>query len=136
MSRDLSLVESSGEPRNFERASASGSLLETKLYAPRARSDLVPRPRLTEVLRLGAGQKLTVVIAPAGFGKTTLLAGWLGEQGEATAWVSLDANDNEPALFWKYFVRALQGVRADIGWGGPAPPEPPPPPPTGRGGTH
>jgi LuxR family maltose regulon positive regulatory protein len=116
MSRALALVESSGEPRNFERASASGSLLETKLYAPRARSDLVPRPRLTEVLRLGAGQKLTVVIAPAGFGKTTLLAGWLGEQGEATAWVSLDANDNEPALFWKYFVRALQGVRADIGW--------------------
>ena len=116
MSRALALVESSGEPRKFERASASGSLLETKLYAPRARSDLVPRPRLTEALRLGAEQKLTVVIAPAGFGKTTLLAGWLGEQGEATAWVSLDANDNEPALFWKYFVRALQGIHSDIGW--------------------
>ena len=113
MSRALALVDSSDEPRTFDRASVTGSLLETKLYVPRPRSDLVPRARLLEALRQGAGQKLTVVIAPAGFGKTTLLADWLGNG----AWVSLDANDNEPALFWAYFVRALQRIHPGIGRG-------------------
>ena len=110
MSRALALVASDESPR-FERASGPGSLLETKLYVPRARSSLVPRTRLIETLRRGAGEKLTVVIAPAGFGKTTLLADWLGNG----AWVSLDANDNEPALFWAYFVRALQRIHAGVG---------------------
>jgi LuxR family maltose regulon positive regulatory protein len=113
MSRALALVDSSGEPRTFDRASVTGSLLETKLYVPRPRSELVLRARLLEALRQGAGQKLTVVIAPAGFGKTTLLADWLGNG----AWVSLDANDNEPALFWAYFVRALQRIHPGIGRG-------------------
>jgi LuxR family maltose regulon positive regulatory protein len=66
-------------------------------------------------LRRGAGQKLTVVIAPAGFGKTTLLAAWLGGASEAKAWVSLDVNDNEPTLFWAYFVRALERIHAGVG---------------------
>ena len=114
MSRALALVDSSDESRRFERASVPGYLLETKLYVPRARSDLVPRPRLLETLRRGAGQKLTVVIAPAGFGKTTVLAGWLGED-DARAWVSLDASDNEPSLFWAYFVRALQRIHPGVG---------------------
>ena len=115
MSRALALVDSSHEPRKFERASVTGALLETKLYVPRARVDLVARPRLVETLRQGVGQKLTIVIAPAGFGKTTLLGGWLGDRHDASAWVSLDANDNEPALFWAYFVRALQRIHPDVG---------------------
>src|SRR5690242_14678344 len=115
MSRALALVDSSGESRKFERASDAGSLLETKLYVPRPRSDLVSRPRLVETLRRGSGQKLTVVIAPAGFGKTTLLASSFGDGDEATAWVSLDAGDNDPTLFWAYFVRALQRIHAGAG---------------------
>lgn len=115
MSRALALVDSSDESRNFERASNSAALLETKLYVPRARSDLVSRPRLVEALRHGAGQKLTVVVAPAGFGKTTLLATWLADGDEANAWVSLDVNDNEPTLFWAYFVRALQRIHPGVG---------------------
>ena len=114
MSRALALVDSSNESRTFERGSDSGSLLETKLYVPRARSDLVARPRLIEALRRGTGQKLTVIIAPAGFGKTTLLSAWLGA-GPPTAWVSLDVNDNEPDLFWGYFVRALQRITPGVG---------------------
>jgi len=115
MSRALALVDSSDESRKFGRASVTGALLETKLYIPRSRSDLVPRPRLVETLRRGAGQKLTVVVAPAGFGKTTLLAGWLADRDEASAWVSLDTSDNEPTLFWAYFVRALQRIHPGVG---------------------
>ena len=115
MSRALALVDSSGESRKFERASDPGSLLETKLYIPRPRPDLVSRPRLVDALRSGAGQKLTVVIAPAGFGKTTLLTAWLGDVTEAKAWVSLDVNDNEPTLFWAYFLRALERIHPGVG---------------------
>jgi ATP/maltotriose-dependent transcriptional regulator MalT len=115
MSRALALVDSSGESRKFERASDPGGLLETKLYVPRPRVDLVSRPRLVDALRLGAAQKLTVVIAPAGFGKTTLLATWLGDSSDAKAWVSLDPSDNEPTLFWAYFVRALEKIHAGVG---------------------
>ena len=67
-------------------------LLETKLYIPRSRRGLVRRPRLSERLNRGVGAKLTLVSAPAGFGKTTLLA----------AWLSLDHNDNQPASFWTH----------------------------------
>lgn len=115
MSRALALVDSSGESRTYESTNAPSSLLETKLYVPRARSDFVRRPRLTEALRGGADQKLTVVLAPAGFGKTTLLAGWLASAESATGWVSLDATENEPTLFWAYFVRALQCIRPGVG---------------------
>ncbi len=87
------------------------SLLRTKLHAPRRRRGLVPRPNLTQRLAQGADTKLTLVSAPAGFGKSTLLAEWLGEQaaaGAATAWLSLDPGDNEPAAFWAHVVAALR----------------------------
>src|SRR5438270_10126511 len=94
---------------------APGPLLQTKLYVPRSGPGLVPRPGLIQRLNQGIVGKLTVVSAPAGFGKTTLLAEWLATsdvgQGRA-AWVSLDPNDNEPALFWAYFIAALQTVDA------------------------
>ncbi len=91
----------------------AGPLLETKLYVPASRSGLVPRPRLSQRLQRGLGCKLMLVSAPAGFGKTTLLAEWLdspvGSGPErATAWLSLDQNDNDPATFWTYVVAALR----------------------------
>jgi len=118
MSRALALVDSSDESRKHEKPDAANPLLETKLYAPRSRSGLVLRPRLTEALRQAAAQKLTVVVAPAGFGKTTLLAGWLADtagEEKAVGWVSLDPTENEPALFWAYFVRALQNIHPGVG---------------------
>ncbi len=93
-------------------------LLETNLYIPRWRHGFVSRPRLVERLNQGAGRKLTLVSAPAGFGKTTLLAEWLATTpaGERpAAWVSLDQSDNDPTLFWSYFITALQKVKPGVG---------------------
>lgn len=90
------------------------ALLRTKLHAPRPRAGTVHRERLTSRL-VAAGQvsALTLVSAPAGFGKTTLLAEWLGGVGR-TAWLSLDAGDNDPVVFWAYVVAALQTVEPDL----------------------
>ena len=93
-------------------------LLETKLYVPKWRSGLVPRMRLVERLNQGTERKLTLVSAPAGFGKTTLLAEWLATtlaSGRPAAWVSLDRNDNDPTHFWDYFITALQSVESGVG---------------------
>jgi LuxR family transcriptional regulator, maltose regulon positive regulatory protein len=89
----------------------AGPLLETKLQAPRRRRDLVARPRLSERLSRGAESELTLISAPAGFGKTTLLADWLADtasSGGSAAWLSLDQRDNDPALFWTYVVTAVK----------------------------
>jgi LuxR family maltose regulon positive regulatory protein len=78
----------------------------------------VSRPRLIARLDQGAERMLTLVSAPAGFGKTTLLAEWLAASpagGRPVAWVSLDAGDNDPAHFWAYVVTALQTVRPGVG---------------------
>src|SRR5205809_3616252 len=69
--------------------------LATKLHVPRTRRGLVARPRLVERLTLGLQGELTVVCAPAGFGKTALLADWARHGGEPVAWLSLDAGDND-----------------------------------------
>lgn len=93
--------------------------MATKLYVPKLRGDLVARPRLLERLRR-VGSRLTLVSAPAGFGKTTLLAEWLDAtpgDDRAVAWVSLDPSDNEPARFWTYVVTALQGAVPTVGSG-------------------
>ncbi len=71
-------------------------LLTTKLYLPPARSNLVPRPRLTRRLNEGLTRKLTLISAPAGFGKTTLLSEWIPHSQRCVAWVSLDEGDNDP----------------------------------------
>jgi LuxR family transcriptional regulator, maltose regulon positive regulatory protein len=94
-------------------------LLETKLYVPRARPDLVPRRRLSELLDRGSSSTLTLVSAPAGFGKSTLLAQWLAatsDEGSA-GWVSLDRADNDPVSFWTYVVAALRTVAPEVGAG-------------------
>ena len=95
-------------------------LIATKLYVPKLRRGLVARPRLIERLRRGTESRLTLVSAPAGFGKTTLLAEWLGEtRGEdrCVAWLSLDPSDNEPSSFWTYVVTALQTAGPGVGQG-------------------
>jgi LuxR family transcriptional regulator, maltose regulon positive regulatory protein len=92
-------------------------LLETKLFVPMGRRALVGRPRLSERLNAGAQSKLTLVSAPAGFGKTTLLAEWLAAapaQERSAAWVSLDQTDNHAASFWSYIVAALQRVEPGV----------------------
>src|SRR3954453_3610036 len=79
-----------------------GPLLTTKLQVPRRRRDVVARSRLSTRLSRGDEAALTLVSAPAGFGKTTVLTEWLATPGESrsVAWLSLDARDNDPALFW------------------------------------
>jgi LuxR family maltose regulon positive regulatory protein len=93
-------------------------LLETKFYAPRQRSGRVPRPRLTERLGRGTQSKLTLVSAPAGFGKSTLVAEWLAAApaaGSVAAWLSLDPSDNHPMVFWAHVIVALQKVEPAVG---------------------
>ncbi|MCB0012079.1 MAG: NACHT domain-containing protein [Anaerolineales bacterium] len=105
------------------------SLLQTKLYAPRARPVLVPRPHLIEKLNQGIRHKLTLISAPAGFGKTTLVSEWIAEEGWPTAWLSIDESDADPIRFLTYFVAALQRVAPEVGktiLAGLASPQPPP----------
>jgi LuxR family maltose regulon positive regulatory protein len=92
-------------------------LLRTKLYIPPVHPQLVPRPRLTARLDEGVrlGRKLTLVSAPAGYGKTTLLSEWVASSGGAVAWLSLDKDDNTPSRFWTYVIAALQTVDAGLG---------------------
>jgi len=97
-------------------------LLATKLYIPPIRPELVPRPRLVECLSTALHRKLTLVSAPAGFGKTTLLSEWVaGRRQSATnehiAWLSLDEGDNDPSRFLAYLVAALQTVDSNLGQG-------------------
>jgi ATP/maltotriose-dependent transcriptional regulator MalT len=93
-------------------------LVETKLYMPRLRRDLVSRPRLRDRLSRGSQSRLTVVSAPAGFGKTTVLIDWLmaaPAEDQAVAWLSLDEGDSDPALFWTYLITALQTMAPGVG---------------------
>ena len=93
-------------------------LLATKLHVPRRQRDLVARPRLSERLSRGAESALTLVSAPAGFGKTTLLTQWLTAppaDRRSVAWLSLDQRDNDPRLFWTYLVGALKMAVQGVG---------------------
>src|SRR5512136_1812112 len=96
-------------------------LLTTKLRTPPVRPELVPRPRLIERLNAGLeldngfARKLTLVCAPAGYGKTTLVSAWLTSQHRAYSWLSLDEGDNDPARFLTYLLAALRSVDAKIG---------------------
>jgi LuxR family maltose regulon positive regulatory protein len=113
----------------------STPLLKTKLYIPPPRPELVPRPRLIERLNVGLHRKLTLISAPAGFGKTTLLSEWIHSlysllPTTVFAWISLDEGDNDPARFLAYIVAAVQIVQADVGEAALAALQSPQPPPT------
>ncbi|SFJ80598.1 LuxR family transcriptional regulator, maltose regulon positive regulatory protein [Paenibacillus sp. UNC496MF] len=82
------------------------TLLKTKMRAPRAKDGAVQRERLHRLLDAGLAGRLTAVCAPAGYGKTTLLAAWTRGLGHPAAWLSLDELDNDPGRFWRYAVHA------------------------------
>ncbi len=98
-------------------------LLQTKLYIPTPRSDratrrgasLVPRPHLIKRLHAGLPGRVTLISAPAGFGKTTLLSDWLSQLNLPAAWLSLDQDDNDLARFLSYIIAALQTIQPDMG---------------------
>jgi hypothetical protein len=92
-------------------------LIATKLYIPPPRSKLVLRSRLIERLNEGMQRKLTLISAPAGFGKTTLVSEWIVGCKRPVAWFSLDVGDNDPLRFLTYFVSALQTISVKIGGG-------------------
>src|SRR5512135_2654076 len=110
-------------------------ILATKLYIPPPQSKIVLRPRLIERLNEGLHCKLTLISAPAGFGKTTLVSEWVAgsERSEPkvrVAWLSLDEGDNDPTRFLTYLVAALQTISANIGAGALAVLQSPQPPST------
>jgi LuxR family transcriptional regulator, maltose regulon positive regulatory protein len=89
-------------------------LLATKLHVPGPRPGFVPRPRLAARLEEGLARGLVLVCAPAGSGKTVLLADWAHRGGRPVAWLALDAGDNDPARFWRHVVAALDRVRPGL----------------------
>ncbi len=96
----------------------AGPLLETKLFIPKLRRGQVARPRLSERLSRGAERKLTLVSAPAGFGKTTQLVEWLASLPDdvpSPAWLSIDPSDSQATTFWSYVIAALQSVVPGVG---------------------
>jgi LuxR family maltose regulon positive regulatory protein len=90
-------------------------LLASKFYYPPHRGDFVQRPHLLASLDTGLNGKLTLVSAPAGFGKTTVVSEWIRDCGHPTAWLSLDKNDNDPSRFLIYLIAALQSIDPTIG---------------------
>jgi len=93
------------------------TILATKLYIPPLRAKTVARSRLIERLNEGLTRKLTLISAPAGFGKTTLISEWVHGCRLPVAWLSLDEGDSEPARFITYLIAALQKIKAGIGEG-------------------
>ena len=93
------------------------TILATKLYIPPPRTTIVLRPRLIERMNAGLtkGGRLTLVSAPAGFGKTTLVSEWIAQYGRSVAWLSLDGSDNDPARFISYLIAAIQTIKVGIG---------------------
>lgn len=103
--------------------------LSTKLNIPPLRSHLVPRSRLTDKLKACLRRKLTLVCAPAGYGKTTLVTEWLGKVEYLVSWLSLDEGDNDPRRFLVYLIAALRQVDQGIGQAAEAMLQSPQPPP-------
>jgi len=90
-------------------------LLRTKLYIPPIRPDQIARPRLVDQINDGLDKTLILVSAPAGYGKTTLVSSWLSERKVSSAWLSLDAGDNDPVRFLQYLLTALLPAAPGIG---------------------
>jgi LuxR family maltose regulon positive regulatory protein len=95
----------------------STPILATKLYVPAPRPKIVVRPRLIEQLNAGLSsrRKLTLISAPAGFGKTTLISEWSANCERPVAWLSLEEGDNDPTRFLTYLISALQTIVPNIG---------------------
>src|SRR5690242_12191645 len=111
------------KPAPLIRASSAwqpDALIRTKLYIPQVRPKRVSRQALLARLDAGLARKLTLVAAPAGFGKTTLLSDWIAAGSRPVAWVSLDARDNDPLRFAAYVSAALGTLELGLGPAGPS----------------
>jgi LuxR family transcriptional regulator, maltose regulon positive regulatory protein len=113
----VSVATTQTDPDSVRRPGPSVPVIvETKLARPPVRATHVTRGELLAFLAQGVAGKLTLLTAPPGFGKTTLLAEWASvEEGRATAWVSLDDDDNDPARFFAYVVAAVRTVEPEFG---------------------
>ena len=117
---DLPFSQSSnwnGLIKTLQSTDMSLPILKTKLFIPTVRPSLVPRERLIDRLNRGLHHKLTLISAPAGFGKTTLTSNWIATCGRTAAWVSLDAADNDATRFLTYIIAAIQTILPDFGTG-------------------
>lgn len=106
-------VEATGDYGDTAAIEAA-HLLATKLFVPRPPAGLVSRPRLVAQLDAGLDRGLTMVIAPAGFGKTALLADWISRVELPVAWLSVDAGDHDPVRFWRHVAHTLDRVCAGV----------------------
>jgi LuxR family maltose regulon positive regulatory protein len=117
-SRSSDMTGSAGRSDNgVGQAAARAVLLATKLHVPAIGAQLVRRTALLDVLSAGRHRKLTLLSAPAGWGKTILLAQWALTAGkdQRFGWLSLDSSDNDPVWFWMYVVAALQKISPGVG---------------------
>ena len=106
-------ADNSSEQQAGDRAAATEPVLMTKLHCPPLPSDLVPRTALLERLEAGRNRPLTLVSAPAGYGKSVLLSSWLASSDWRGAWVSLDTDDSDLRRFLSYFLAAIHSVFPD-----------------------
>ncbi|QBD80356.1 transcriptional regulator [Ktedonosporobacter rubrisoli] len=116
----VSAVSREQGAESLKKSESSSLLLVSKLSPPRLPSSLLIRERLLSQLDDGIKHKLTLLAAPAGFGKTTLVGQWIAERGKQErlaplAWVSLDPEDNDPVRFWRYVITACQNFRSELG---------------------
>lgn len=109
-------------PQSSRRRAEAGEhpsqpLLASKLTAPLLKPGVVTRERLLGLLDDNGTQRLCVVVAPAGWGKTTLLAEWMrrAHDRQSVAWLTIDENDDEPHRFWTYVITALRSSASDVG---------------------
>jgi LuxR family maltose regulon positive regulatory protein len=112
------LAISDGAARQVRRHAAqpnAAPLIATKVHIPPPSAGLIVRERPLAQLEHGLRQALTLVIAPAGYGKTTLLSAWARQSGMPVAWVSLDADDTAPHRFWAYVIAAIDAAQPGVG---------------------
>ncbi len=109
------MAEPEAAPPSAAAAAEQDVLLATKLHVPAARPGFVARPRLAGALGEALARRLVLVCAPAGFGKTALLADWVRSGDRRVAWLSLDPADDDPVRFWRHVVAALDRARPGIG---------------------
>ncbi len=94
---------------------ANSQIVRTKLFIPPLRGDLIPRPRLVARIQEGITQKLVLVSAPAGYGKTTLLVEWVHQAELPVAWLSLDRTENDPYTFLSHMIACIQTIYPGLG---------------------
>ena len=90
------------------------TLLKIKTFIPKLREDLVTRTRLVNKLNKASGKKLICINAPAGYGKSTLIAEWIKQINKCVAWIQLDKNDNDLGQFLSYFVLSLKQLNNNV----------------------